>query len=192
VIPSKKYFGGSSPYVLTEQGVAMLSSILKSNEAIKINIKIIRAFVAMRRFLSENAGLFQRLEKTEYKLLEHDNSLSKIFKTLENKEIKEQGIFYNGQIFDACKFVIDLIKEAKEQIILIDNYIDENTLTILSNKNKNTKIKIYTKQISKQLELIIKKFNNQYQNLEIKETNYLQASCCLQSSYILFNNKRGY
>ena len=125
-IPSKKHLGGYLPYVFTEQGVSMLAGILRSKTAIKINIQIMRAFVSMRKFISQNAGIFQRLDNVEKKQLEYqittDKNFDKIFNALEDKSIKpKQGIFFNGQNFDAYKFVNDLIKTAKKQIVLIDN-----------------------------------------------------------------------
>lgn len=154
-------------FVFTEQGVSMLSALLKSDKAIETSIQIINAFVAMRRFLSENSQLFQRLDKVEYKQIEYDKKLGELFNKIENKEIK-QGIFYNGKIFDAYEFISKLIKQAKNEIILIDNYIDETTLTILS-KNE-VKTTIYTKSITNQLKLDIEKFKEQYYDIEVKIT----------------------
>lgn len=159
------------PYAFTEQGVSMLSSILKSDVAVEISIKIIDSFVAMRRFLANNAGIFQRIENIEQKLLKHDDNFNKLFNALESGHIKPtQGIFYDGEIFDAYVFVNKLIKSAKTHIILIDNYIDETVLTILS-KNPHVKITLYTINISKQLTLDVSKYNAQYNNLELKEFN---------------------
>ncbi len=112
-IPSRKYLGGYLPYVFTEQGVANLSSVLTNDKAISVNIQIMRAFVAMRKFISSNALIFQRLDKTETKLLEHDKKFDEVFDAIQSKNIKpEKGIFFEGQFFDAYKFVSDLIKSA--------------------------------------------------------------------------------
>ena len=144
-------------YVFTEQGVAMLSSVLKSDRAIEINIQIMRAFVSMRRFLSKNAGIFQRLDNVERNQLEYDKNFDKVFKALEDKSIKpKQGIFFDGQIFDAYKFVNDLIKTTKKQIVLIDNYIDENTLLLFS-KLKKIQVTIFTKTILKKIGIRFRK-----------------------------------
>lgn len=157
------------PYVFTEQGVSMLSAVLKSDTAIEISIKIIDSFVAMRRFLTNNAGIFQRLESVEQKLLKHDDNFNKIFNALESGYTKPtHGIFYDGEIFDAYVFVSELIKSAKHNIMLIDNYIDETVLTMLS-KNPHIKITIYTKSISQHLQLDVNKYNAQYNNLELKK-----------------------
>ena len=124
------------PHVFTEQGVSMLSAVLRSKTAIEISIKIIDSFVNMRRFLQNNASVFQRLDKLEANQLQHklesDENFEKIFKAIENKSIKpKQGIFYNGQIFDAYSFVADLIKSAKQSILLIDNYKVDNVLSLI-------------------------------------------------------------
>ena len=168
-IPSKQHLGGAKPYVFTEQGVSMLSAVLKTELAIEMSIKIVRAFVNMRKIISSNRLIFERFERIEERLNVHDENFKKIFNAIEDKSIKpSQGIFFNGQIFDAYKFINELIKSAKKSIILIDNYIDETTLTLFS-KIPNIKVTIYTKNISKQLELDLKKYNQQYKNIELKE-----------------------
>src|SRR3989344_7819975 len=140
-IPSRKHLGGSLPLAFTEQGVASLSSVLTNDKAIQVNIQIMRAFVAMRKFLLTNAQLFQRIDKTEQKILEHDDKFEQVFSLIENKEIKpEKGIFFDGQIFDAYKFFSDVIRAANNSIILIDNYIDDSVLTIFSKRNKDVKV----------------------------------------------------
>ncbi len=171
VIPSKQHLGGAKPYAFTEQGVSMLSSVLKSKIAINVNIAIFRAFAKMRKFLIENASVFQKFNFIEQKLLQHDQNFEKVFKAIESKELKpKQGIFYNGQIFDAYVFVNDLIKSANKSIVLIDNYVDETVLTLFS-KNQKVKVTIYTKNINKQLKLDLAKYNAQYKPIEIKKFN---------------------
>ena len=157
------------PYAFTEQGVSMLSAVLKSDTAIQTSIQIINSFVKMRRFLFDNASVFQRFTQIEQKLLTHDENFDKLFEALENKSLKpKQGIFYDGEIFDAYIFINDLIKNAKAEIILIDNYIDENVF-ILFSKYPNIKSKIYTQSITKQLKLDFEKYQKQYQNIELLE-----------------------
>ena len=157
------------PYAFTEQGVSMLSAVLKSDTAIHTSIQIINSFVKMRRFLFDNASVFQRFTQIEQKLLTHDENFDKLFEALENKSLKpKQGIFYDGEIFDAYIFINDLIKNTKDEIILIDNYIDENVF-ILFSKYPNIKIKIYTQSITKQLKLDFEKYQKQYQNIELLE-----------------------
>ncbi|MCH8485765.1 MAG: ORF6N domain-containing protein [Candidatus Cyclonatronum sp.] len=159
------------PYVFTEQGVAMLSAVLNTERAISASVQIMQAFVAMRKFLLNNASVFQRLDQVELKQLKTDVKLEQIFKALEAGKIKpSQGIFFDGQIFDAYVFASDLIKKAKNELILIDNYIDETTITHLAKKAKKVKVLLYTKTTSKQLLLDIKKANEQYDNsFELKE-----------------------
>ena len=168
VIPSKKYLGGAKPYAFTEQGVSMLSSVLKSKVAIDVNIAIFRAFAKMRKFLLANATIFQKFNYIEQKLIQHDKNFEKVFKAIESKDIKpKQGVFYDGQIFDAYIFISDLIKLAKISIILIDNYVDETILTLFS-KNQNINVKIFTKNINKQLKLDLERYNSQYKPIKLK------------------------
>jgi len=168
VIPSKKYLGGAKPYAFTEQGVSMLSSVLKSKVAIDVNIAIFRAFAKMRKFLLANATIFQKFNYIEQKLIQHDKNFEKVFKAIESKDIKpKQGVFYDGQIFDAYIFISDLIKSAKISIILIDNYVDETILTLFS-KNQNINVKIFTKNINKQLKLDLERYNSQYKPIKLK------------------------
>lgn len=159
-----------NPYAFTEQGVAMLSAVLRSKTAISISIQIMQAFVEMKRFLATNAGVFQRLDKVEQKQIESDKNFERIFKALEDKSIKpKQGIFYDGQIFDAYVFVADLIKSATKSIVLIDNYIDESVLQLLSKRNEKVSITIYTKNFTEILKQDLKKYNSQYPPISIKE-----------------------
>ena len=169
-IPSKKHLGGYLPYAFTEQGVANISSIITNNRAIEVNVQIMRAFVTMRRFITTNAEVFHRLERVEKKQVEHDNKFDEIFDAIQSKDIKpEKGIFFDGQIFDSYKFVSDIIRTADKSIILIDNYIDDSILTLFSKRNKNVFVKIFTKDVSKQLLLDLTKYNLQYPLIEIKE-----------------------
>ena len=169
-IPSKQYLGGSLPYVFTEQGVASISGVLTNKIAIEINIKIMRAFVDMRRFISNNALIFQRLDSLEQKQFKTDEKVEAILNAIEDKSIKpKQGIFYDGQVYDAYVFVSELIRSAKKSIILIDNYVDESVLTLLSKKEANVKTTIYTKNITKQLELDLEKHNTQYPYIDVKK-----------------------
>jgi len=158
-------------YAFTEQGVAMLSSVLRSKKAIEINIQIIRIFTEMRKFIFNNLELFTRLDKVEIKQLEYqiktDNNFEKVFNAIEDKTIPNKGIFFEGQVFDAYKFVSDLIRIAKESIVLIDNYIDDSVLTLFEKRERHVKVIIYT-NLTKQIELDMKKFNEQYENIEIK------------------------
>ena len=162
----------SLPYAFTEQGVAMLSAVLKSEIAVNVSIQIIDAFVEMRKVLNQNNLIDFRIDKLERKQLENDEKFDKLFKALENKELKPDiGIFFDGQIFDAYSFISDIIRKADKTIILIDNYIDDSVLTLLSKRKDGVKIILYTKTISNQLKLDSAKFNSQFDNLEVKLLN---------------------
>jgi hypothetical protein len=150
-----------NPYVFTEQGVSMLSAVLKSDIAINRSVQIIRAFVNMKQFISSNNDLFKKINTIEKKQIEYEIKL-------EQKQLKPtQGIFYDGQIFDAYRFISDLLRQASKKVILIDNYIDDNTLTIFS-KIPHIKVTIYTHTISKQLKLDLEKYYTQYNNISVK------------------------
>ena len=162
------------PYVFTEQGISMLSSVLKSKTAIEVSIRIMDAFVEMRKFIFVNAEIFQNLKNIKqeqlYHKIESDKKFERIFRALEDKSIKpKQGIFYDGQVFDAYVFVADLIKAAKESIILIDNYIDESILQLFTKRSANISVTIYTKNISKVLKQDLGKHNAQYSEIRLVE-----------------------
>ncbi len=167
----KLKYSSVNPYAYTEQGVAMLSAVLRSETAVKVSIRIIKAFIEMKKFISDNAAIFQRLENVEIKQTATDEKIDRIFEALENNSLKpKQGIFYDGQIFDAYKFITGLIKGAEKSVVLIDNYIDETVLTLFG-KNQKINVTIYTKSINKQLKLDLEKYNAQYKPIEIKKFN---------------------
>ena len=172
------------PYVFTENGVAMLSSVLRSQQAISINIQVMCAFNAMRHFIGSQAQVFQRLEVVERNQLalntsqaelsaqvaENNKKLEEVFRRLDDhSENPEKGIFYDGQIFDAYTFINERIREAKKRIVLIDNYVDDSVLTMLDKRNKGVDAIVYTKNISRQLSLDFEKHNAQYSPIEIKQ-----------------------
>ena len=166
------------PYAFTEQGIAMLSSVLKSQTAVDVNIRIMRAFVSMRRFIATNAQLFQRLETIEYHQLEMkqhqevtDKRIDEVFKRLDANIPPIQGIFYDGQVFDAYRFVSDLMRKAKRSIVLIDNYVDDTVLTLLDKRENGVTATIYTQRISSQFQLDVDRHNAQYPLIEIKLFN---------------------
>ncbi len=157
------------PYAFTEQGVAMLSAVLRSETAVTVSIQIMNAFVEMRRFITGNAVLFQRLESVEQKQLEADDKFERIFRALESHETRpDNGIFFDGQVFDAYVFISDLVRSAKTSISLIDNYIDESVLLLLTKRKPGVKVTIYTKA-GKTLQQDVDKHNRQYEPVEIKE-----------------------
>jgi len=172
VIPSKQALGGHLPYVFTEQGVAGLSAVLTSQKAIDVNIQIIRAFVQMRKLLIANSHILYKLNDLEqnqidYKL-ETDKQFSQVFKALETQNpIPKQGVFFEGQVFDAYQLVQKIIKSAKTSIILVDNYINADTLQIFNKRQKGTTCDIYTSTITDKLSLTLKKYNAQYQDISL-------------------------
>ena len=162
------------PFVFTEQGVSMLSSVLKSQTAVQTSIQIIKSFVGMRKFLQNNASLFTRIDSIEKRQISYeiknDTKVDAILNAIEEKGTpQKQHIFYDGQIFDAYLFVSDIIKSAKSSIKLIDNYIDESTFVLFTKRDEKVDMQIYTKTISKQLKLDLEKHNAQYPKIEIKK-----------------------
>ena len=168
-IPSKKHLGGNLPYAFTEQGAASISGILTSKIAVQVNIKIMRAFVQMRKVLASNSLMFQKIETIEQKQLKTDKKVNNILNAIKSKDIQpKQQIFFEGKVFDAHTLLSKIIKSANKEIILIDNYIDESVLLLLSKRKKKCKSTIYTKSISKVLRLDLQKHNKQYSEIKIK------------------------
>jgi hypothetical protein len=171
-IPSRKHLGGSRPWVFTEQGVAGLSGVIKSAKAAEVHVSIMRAFVEMRRLIQSNVQISHRLESVEKRQLAFEittaQNFETVFQALESAELPKQGIFYDGQVYDAYCFAAELVRSAKKSLILIDNYVDDSVLTLLSKRGGNVLATVYTASISKQLELDLKKHNRQYQPIVIK------------------------
>ncbi|HAH62481.1 MAG TPA: DNA-binding protein [Treponema sp.] len=174
---SLKEYGGRRylPYVFTEQGVAMLSAVLRSATAVQVSIRIMAAFVEMLHFLSANASLYERVNVIEHKQLaydeykiEADKKFDKVFEALEAADLPKQGIFCDGQIYDAYEFASGLVRTAKKSLILIDNYIDDTVLTMMDKRRSGVNAAVYTKTISKQLALDVQKHNAQYPAVEIR------------------------
>ena len=178
----KKYL----PYVFTEQGIAMLSGLLKNNIAIQVSINIINAFVEMRKFLMINGQIFERLTNIEYKLLEHDNKFDEVFNQLQLEENIKQRIFFEGQIYDAYSLIIDIIKKANKKILIIDNYIDDSILKMLTKKKSNVEVVILTSNKSNIQNIDIQKFNKEYPILKVARTNKFH------DRFIIIDNKEMY
>ncbi len=166
---NKKYL----PYAFTEQGISMLSGLLKNKIAVQVSINIMNAFVEMRQFLSFNGHIFDRLTNLEYNLLEHDKKFDEVFHELQKNKKTEfkQKIFFQGQIYDAYDLVIELIKSAQNDILIIDNYIDDSILKMLSKKLPNVKVSILTSFNCNIIKLDIEKFNQEYPTLKIVKTS---------------------
>ncbi len=159
------------PYVFTEQGIAMLSGLLKNDIAIQVSINIMNAFVEMRKFLMLNGQVFERLTSMEYKLLEHDKKFDEVFNQLQFEENIKQRIFFQGQIYDAYSLIIDIIKRANKKILIIDNYIDDSVLKMLAKKKKHVEVVILTSDKTNIQNIDIQKFNKQYPILKVSKTN---------------------
>ncbi len=173
------------PYAFTEQGIAMLSSVLRTKDAARVSVNIMNAFVQMRKFINENKDLFKRVisieNDTSYiknTLLEHDNKINELFDKFDRKEDLKSRLFFNGEIYEAYSLLLDIIGKANSEIIIIDNYIDKVTLDILSKKNINVTVLLVTdKNKSKLTKTDIDKFNSEYPKLNIKYTNIFHDRC---------------
>lgn len=171
----KESYGGRRklPTVFTEQGIAMLSGLLRNEIAIKVSINIMDAFVEMRKFITFNGQVFQEINTMKNKLLEHDEKFDIIFDELQGKKEEKfkQKIFFDGQIYDSYSLMVDIIKAARKKILIIDNYIDDSILEMLSKKNKDVEVIILTSQNSNISKLDINKFNKQYPALKVAKTD---------------------
>lgn len=164
------------PFAFTEQGVAMLSSVLKSETAIEVNIRIIRAFTAMRSFMMSNAHMFKRLETIEHNYLlvnrhlsEHDRKFEEVLSRLDDKDSEPiEGFFFEGQIFDAYSLVSDLIRKATGRIVLIDNYVDDRVLKVLTKRSEGVRATIYTDPKYSQINNDLRRHNAQYPKIEVR------------------------
>ncbi len=174
------------PYVFTEQGIAMLAGVLKNDIAVKVSINIIKSFIEMRKFISLNGQVFERLTSMEYKLLEHDKKFDEVFNQLQLEENIKQRIFFDGQIYDAYRLIIDIIKRANRKILIIDNYIDDSVLKMLAKKKNNVEVVILTSDKSNIENLDVKKFNKEYPILKVAKTNKFH------DRFIIIDNKEMY
>ena len=174
------------PYVFTEQGIAMLSALLKSDVAVSVSVNIMKAFIEMRKFLMLNGQVFERLTSVEHKLLEHDKKFDEVFNQFQLEENIKQRIFFDGQIYDAYKLIVDIIKKSNKKILIIDNYIDDTVLKMLAKKKKNVEVVILTSDKSNIETLDIKKFNKEYPTLKVAKTNKFH------DRFIVIDNKEMY
>lgn len=162
------------PYAYTEQGISMLASVLHSKIAVQVSISIMRTFVEMRRFIANNALLFEKVSNMELKQLEYqkstDEKFDKVFQYIEDHAESEQKIFFDGQIYDAFSLITSIIRKANSEIILIDGYVDVDTLNILAKKNAGVDVKIYTYASAPLTNRDVVNFNAQYPTLTVKKT----------------------
>lgn len=171
-------WGGTrkQPYAFTENGVAMLSSVLRSKTAIEVNIKIMRAFSAMRGFMMSNARVFQRLETLEHHhllLQQHqsdtDKKIEEVLNRLDSGDSRPvEGFFFEGQIFDAYALISDLIRMARTRIVLIDNYVDDRVLKVLTKRAEGVSATIYTDPRHSQISNDLRRHNAQYPRIDVK------------------------
>lgn len=163
------------PYAFTEQGIAMLSGVLRSDIAVQVSIRIMNTFVEMRRFISNNALLFERISSIELKQLEYqkstDERFDRVFQYIDDHAESEQKIFFDGQIYDAFSLLVSIIQKANKEIILIDGYVDVDTLDLLAKKKNGVNVRCYTYANTPLSKHDISKFNAQYAMLTVKKTS---------------------
>jgi phage regulator Rha-like protein len=162
------------PYVFTEQGIAMLSAVLRSDVAVQISIKIMNTFVEMRRFLMNNSLMFERINEIEVKQLAFqksaDERFDEIFNYISEHEESSQKIFFDGQIYDAFSLLVELVSKADKKLVLVDNYVDVGTLNILAKKKTDVEAIVYTVRRTRLSERDVNNFNQQYPTLKVKYT----------------------
>ncbi|MBQ1176234.1 MAG: ORF6N domain-containing protein [Paludibacteraceae bacterium] len=173
-------FSYQNPYAFTEQGVSMLSAVLKSKIAVNISIKIMDAFVAMRHTLLNNDQLFNRIESIEHHQLimlerqdKTESQIETIFQALSKYELPKENIFYNNQVYDAHILMTNFIKQAKNRIVVIDNYVDDSVLTLLSKRKTGVSAEIYTYKVSQQFSLDLARHHTQYPQVTV----HVNKSC---------------
>ena len=176
------------PYVYTEQGIAMLSGVLKNEIAVQVSIDIMRAFIEIRKFITNNGQVFQEISTIKEKLLEYDKNFDLVFNELQKNKLTEfkQKIFFQGQIWDSYSLIVDIIKKAKKKILIIDNYIDDSILKMLTKKNKGVEVTILTSNKNTISKLDIRKFNGEYPTLKLAATNKFH------DRFIIIDNKELY
>lgn len=176
------------PYAFTEQGVAMLSAVLKSETAVKMSIQIMKAFVAMRKFMLVNAQVFQRLDKIERHQITTDSKIEELFDKMDKYKIDDtQGIFFQGQIFDAYSKFESFLAKAKKEIVLIDGYVDLSILDRLAKKHKNVSVTIYTDPKTKLTAQDVQKFNAQYPMLTVQYTSKMHDRFLIIDNTVLYH-----
>ncbi len=155
------------PWVFTEYGVAMVSSVLNSTLAIEVSIQIIQSFIEFKRANFAGEILVARVANMERIVHNHSDQILELYSLIEGRNFPKSGIFFNDQVFDAYVFSSEIISSAKKSIVLIDNYIDETTLLQLSKRNPKVSCAIYTEKITPQLKLDLEKHNAQHPPIQI-------------------------
>ena len=176
--------------MFTEQGIAMLSGILRSEAAVQMSIRIMNTFVEMRRFIANNALLFEKISNIELKQLDYqkstDEKFYKVFQYIEDHAESEQKIFFDGQIYDAYSFITAIVQKASSEIILIDGYVNLDTLNILAKKNAGVDVKIYTYTSAQLTNKDVASFNAQYPTLTVKKAQ------TFHDRFIILDRKKAY
>ena len=176
------------PYVFTEHGITMLASVLRSESAVNASIQIVKAFVAMRKFFLSNAQIFQRLDSLEIHRIESDKRIDELFTRMDRYKIDDtQGIFFQGQIFDAYAKFQNFISQAQKEIILIDNYVDITVLERLSTKNNGVDVIIYTLPNTRLTTQDVRSFNAQYPTLTVRHTTSMHDRFLIIDNSILYH-----
>lgn len=175
------------PCAFTEQGISMLSTVLHSKTAIEVSIQIMDAFVAMRHYYSVNAQVFQRLKDLEHHRIETELKFDKIFKILDANSVPLQGVFFQGQIFDAYAKFESFIQSATKEIILIDGYVDLTVLERLAKKRKGVSVTIFTDPRTPLTGLDLDRFNAQYPTLTLKHTTTMHDRFMIIDGAVLYH-----
>ena len=178
------------PYVYTEQGVAMLSGVLRSKVAIDASVRIMRAFVEMRHFIASNAAMFKQIRAVELRQLEHqkttDERFERVFDYMETHEAPRQKVFFDGQVYDAFELLVGLVQKARESIVLIDGYVDSGTLNILAKKAEGVEVTIWTHPHTRLSRRDVETFNAQYPELTVEHTT------AFHDRFLVLDNTEGY
>lgn len=178
------------PYAFTEQGIAMLASVLKSDTAIDVSISIMDGFVQMRRFLSSNAAMLERINSLEIRQItsqkDNDEKFDRIFSFIDDHTESKQKVFFDGQVFDAFSKLTDLVREAETNLVLIDGYVGLDTLNILSKKRQGVSVEIYTQPGRGLTDIDVQKFNAQYPTLHVHKTK------AFHDRFLILDRKRTY
>ena len=178
------------PYVYTEQGVAMLSAVLRSETAVDVSVRIMRAFVEMRHFIANNAVMFDRIRDVELRQLEYqkttDERFERVFDYMNAHEAPNQKVFFECQLYDAFAFLVSLVQQAEREIVLVDNYVDVATLNILAKKADGVNVTVWTNPHTRLTQRDVDTFNAQYPQLTVEHTS------AFHDRYLILDGRKGY
>ncbi|MDR0220759.1 MAG: ORF6N domain-containing protein [Lachnospiraceae bacterium] len=176
----------SRPYAYTEQGIGMLSGLLKNETAVHVSIGIMNAFVEMRQIIHANKDVFAKLMNIDTKLIEHDQKFGEVFDLLRAPNAIKQSIFYKGQFYDAFKLVIDIFASAKASITVIDNYVDNTLLDMLAHKQPHVSVTVITASTNRLSKQHLQKFEQQYGQIAVV------ASQVFHDRFVILDDKEVY